>query len=159
MALAAVADDGDLLAGQGLGIGVGVVVHLCGHRLTAPRWTGTPGHNHGTGADELLYAKTAQEGIRASTSASVPVASTMSDRRPDPRPGLVHLGNCQHLTAVALVGPDLDERYLVLDRRVAGDILNLEHVDEPVELLGRCSTSTSSPWSVMVMRLTSGWSV
>ena len=33
-------------------------------------------------------------------------------------------------------GPDLDQRELLLDRRLGGDVLDLEHVDQPVELLG-----------------------
>jgi len=57
----------------------------------------------------------------------------------------------------AIVGADLDQCDLVLHGRVAGDVLDLEHVDEPVELFGRLFDRHVVSRSVIVMRLTSGW--
>ncbi len=76
--------------------------------------------------------------MSASTSDSVP--GHLDDhrlRRHVDDPGLVHLHDGDQLAAGAVRGPDLHEGQLVLHRRLVGDVLDLEHVDEPVELLGR----------------------
>src|SRR5450759_1550468 len=80
VALAAVPDDDDLLAGQGRGVGICVVVHLRGHRLTASSIDPAP--RDMTTAPERTSSfmpNPRRSAISASTSASVPVASTISD--------------------------------------------------------------------------------
>ena len=47
------------------------------------------------------------------------------------------LDEAQDLVAVRLGRPDLHQRQLVLDGRLGRDVLDLEDVDEPVQLLGR----------------------
>ena len=74
----------------------------------------------------------------ASTSDSDPVASTMIGGLGDvDDAGLVQLDDPDDLAAVRVGRPDLDQGQLVLDRRLAGQVLDLEHVDQPVELLDR----------------------
>ena len=48
---------------------------------------------------------------------------------------LVELDDAQDLAPLRFGGAHLDERQLVLDHARLGQVLDLEHVDEPVELL------------------------
>ena len=138
VALAAVADDRDRLAGQRGGVRVAVVVHLRCHRLIAssmdPR---APGHHDGAGADHFLDAVVANE-----RDERVDLGLGAGDLHDHRAVGQVHdpaarqLDEAQDLGPVRLGGADLHERELVLDGRLGRDVLDLEHVDQPVQLLG-----------------------
>ena len=138
VALAAVADDRDRLARERGRVGIVVVVHLRRHRFVAssidcvPRViTMVPVRT------SSLMPKPRSRAMSESTSAFG--AGRLDDERPvgDVHdPALVHLDDLDDLRPVGVGRPDLHERQLVLDRGLGGQVLDLEHVDEPVELLG-----------------------
>ena len=96
------------------------------------------GHHDGAGPDQLLDAVGPDErDERVDLGLG---AGHLDDDRPVGQvddPAARQLDELEDLGPVRVGRPDLHQRQLLLDGRLGGDVLDLEHVDQPVELLGR----------------------
>ena len=122
------------------GLDVVVVVHARCHSLDCLLdGSGAARHDDGPRSNQLLDAERRERSAtKASTSASLPLTSAMtaSGETSSTRPRR-QLDELEHVRAIRLGDADLHERELVLDGRLGGDVLDLEHVDQPVQLLRR----------------------
>ena len=138
MALRSVADDRDGLPVERRRIRVGVVVHARSHRLTASSIDDDP--RLMTTAPVLTSSLIPY--VRTSATNCVDLALRAGDlddhrlpRQVDD-PALRQLDELQDLGPIGVGRPDLDEGQLLGDDRVRRDVLDLQDVDQPVELLG-----------------------